>query len=379
MDFSRLSDYLDTLPHAGFPAGDMIVALDGKVLFRKMFGFSDPEGTRPVSENDLYRLFSISKITTCVAGCMLLEQGKMNLDDPVSKYLPAYAHLTVKRSDGSVTPAGTVMTIRHLFTMSGGLDYTLRDGFVNDLLARDPHAPTLEVLNAFAKRPLFFEPGTRFRYSLCHDVLAGVIEVISGMKFSDFVKKNIFDPLGMTDTWYHLPASEESRLTTLYQHDMNRYAAKAVENTCAYIIDDGYDSGGAGLTGTASDQMKLITMLALGGISPDGVRILKEETVRAMGENLLPVSAISDFASSRDFGYGWGLCGRAHMDPIVSRSESSVGEFGWDGAAGSYILADPATRVSIFFATSVMNSHYVYRVVHPTLKNLAFKCVFDRA
>ena len=211
MSFTKLEQLIDSMPKRGIPACDLIVTRHGETVFRRMAGYSDAAGTKPVSENDLYWIFSATKPVTCTAAMRLVEQGKLRLDDPVSKYLPAFANPTViSTQGGDPTPAKNVMTIEHLFTMTGGLNYNSNTPHAKAAKA-NPNTSTQELVNAFAKEPLDFEPGTFYRYSLCHDVLAAVVEVVSGMRFSDYMQKYIFDPLGMADTGFRPTDAQKAR------------------------------------------------------------------------------------------------------------------------------------------------------------------------
>ena len=374
MNFEKIDQYLDTLPQCGIPACSLIVTHKGKEVYSHSAGFADLEGNRPADVNDLYWVCSITKVTTCVAAMQLVERGVIGLDDPVCKYLPAFAELYVRSADKSktVTRAANVMTVGHLFTMTGGLGYALNDEPIANACA-DRHATTVEVVSAMAKVPLFFEPGTRFRYSLCHDVLAAVVEVASGMRFADYVKANILDPLGMKDTGYHLPAGMADRMTTMYQYRQGLYYSEPIPCANKYCLTDNYDSGGAGLYTSPADQIRLLTALANGGTAPDGSLILRPETIVSMGVNRLPDSARPDFMPTRLYGYGWGLCGRAHMDATVSSSLSSVGEFGWDGATGSFALVDPARQVAIYLGVHVFGCQYIYHDAHPRLRDMVYE------
>lgn len=374
MDFSKLDKYMDTLPACGIPACDLAVTYRGKTVYRRGVGFSDVSKTKPVSEDDLYYVFSISKITTCVAAMRLVEAGQIGLDDPVSKYLPAYAYLTVKNNKGGVAPAQNVMTVRHLFTMTGGMNYSLTSPAIVRELA-NPNADTLSLVQAMAQTPLDFEPGIHYQYSLCHDVLAAVVEVVSGMRFSEYVQAYILDPLGMKNTGYHLPAELQPRMSAMYTFVPRVQKAVEAPLSNAYIFNDKYDSGGAGLYSCVNDQIRLLTVLACGGKTEDGYVLLKPETIASMGENLLPESALPQFCPTRLYGYGWGLCGRAHVDPTVSRALSSIGEFGWDGAAGAFGLVDPTAQVALYFGTHVKGCQYVYHTVHPAVRDLAFEAI----
>ena len=373
MDFSSLDKFMNDMPSRGIPACDLAVTYQGKTVYRRGVGFSDGKKTKAVSHEDLYYIFSISKITTCVAAMRLVEQGLIGPDDPVSKYLPAFARLTVKNGKG-VSPAQNVMTVRHLFTMTGGMNYALTSPAIVRTL-QDPNASTVDLVSAMAETPLEFEPGVNYLYSLCHDVLAGVVEVVSGVRFSEYVQKNIFDPLGMTRTGYHLPEELKEKMSAMYQFVPR--VQKSVEIPCEnqYILNDNYDSGGAGLYSCVDDQIRLLTVLACGGKTEDGYVLLRPETITAMGVNLLPESALPQFTPTRLYGYGWGLCGRAHVDPVVSRALSSVGEFGWDGAAGAFGLVDPTKQVAIYFGTHIKGCQYAYHLVHPTVRDMVFEAI----
>ena len=377
MNFSKLDSLIDSLPACGIPSADLAVTHRGKLIYRHSAGFSDAEGTKPVCADDLYYVFSISKITTCVCGMRLVEEGKLGLDDPVSKYLPAYRYLTVKDEKGKAVPAQNVMTVRHLFTMTGGLNYNLKSpSLVRAFMNEKPN--TLTLVNAMAETPLEFEPGTHYMYSLCHDVLAGVIEVVSGMRFADYVQKTVFDPLGMTRTGYHLPDSLTPYLSELYnfKHGVMQPIVSPKENP--YTMTPDYDSGGAGLYSCVDDQIKLMTVLANGGKTENGYSLLKPETIAMMQVGQLPDCARPQFAPNRLFGYSWGLCGRVHVDPVVSRALSPVGEFGWDGAAGASALIDPTERVAIYYAMHVKGCQYAYHVVHPNIREIVYAVILGK-
>lgn len=375
MNFQKLNDLIASLPSRGFPACDISVAKDGREVFRARAGYADAAKTRPVSENDLYWVFSISKIATCIAAMRLVQEGKLCLDAPVSDYLPSYKELTVKQRDGSIQPAQNAMTVLHLFTMTGGLDYDANKGTLKDFRAAHPHMTTREFVDELAKQPLNFEPGTHYAYSLCHDVLAAVVEEVSGMRFADYMQKYIFDPLGMKDTHYHIPEEKCERLSAVYQYRHGLYRAEHLPDyhVPTYRYSDRYDSGGAGLVTSVDDYMKLLTALACGGTSPNGYCVLNPETVAMLGNGYLPDSVRPDFNPSRLYGYSWGLCGRAHVEPHISNARSAKGEFGWDGAAASFALVDPTNRVSLFFATEVLGCNYAYHFIHPLLRDLAYE------
>ena len=375
MNFQKLNDFIATMPSRGVPACDLSLAKDGKEILRLSAGYSDAAGTKPVTENDLYWVFSISKIATCIGAMRLVEEGKIALEDPVGKYLPAYASLTVQENDGTIRATKTPMTVLHLFTMTGGLDYNADKGTLKQFRATHPHMTTREFVDELARQPLNFDPGTHYAYSLCHDVLGALVEEVSGMRFADYMQTYLFDPLGMKDTHYHLPEEKRPRLSAIYQFRHGTYHAEHLPNYTVpvYRYSDCFDSGGAGLATTVNDYMRLLTALACGGTSPDGYRVLHPETVAMLGKGFLNDAARADFLPTRLYGYSWGLCGRVHLEPHLSCARSPMGEFGWDGAAASFALVDATNHVSLFFATEVLGCQYAYHAIHPLLRDLAYE------
>lgn len=374
MNTTELDRYLDLFPQFGVPACDFAITHRGEPVYRRRVGFADHAKTHPLTDRNIYRIYSVSKVTTCVCALQLVEEGRLKLEDPVSKYLPAFAHLTVKQKDGSVAPAQREMTVEHLFTMTGGLDYNRKTPPILAAAAL-PGANTCSVVSAMAESPLQFEPGTRYLYSLCHDVLAAVVEVVTGMPFSEYVRTKIADPLGMTDTGFRPTEEQRSRFVDTHRFVNGLHRAVPLDGEkdhSAFVFCNGYDSGGAGLFSTVDDQMKLLNALANGGISPEGYRVLKPETIAAMGENRLADTAYPDYHPTRLYGYGWGLCGRAHVNKLISRARSAEGEFGWDGAAGAFALVDPKNQVAMYFGMQVLGCAYSYHKLFPDLRDLGY-------
>ena len=371
MDLSKIELFMEQLPKHGFPACELSITKDGENIFRKGVGYSDAAKTKPVSDKDIYWIFSATKVITCIAAMRLVERGLIGLDDPVSKYIPEYANLNILNKDGTLSPAKNAMTILHLFTMTGGMGYDTKSKSILD----SEDKTTLGLVRAMAKEPLFFEPGTHYRYSLCHDVLGAVVEVVSGMKYSEYVEQNIFKPLGLKDIGFRPTEEQQSRFTTLYRYENGAQRANEIPTKCNFILSDEYDSGGAGLFSTVDEYMKIITVVACGGTTKDGYQLLKPETIAMMGVNRLCDDALNDFASSRFFGYGWGLCGRVHMDAEYSLSKSPVGEFGWDGAACAFVMIDTKNRIAMYFGTHIHGCSYGYHRVHPHLRDLLYEAL----
>ncbi|MBE6669855.1 MAG: beta-lactamase family protein [Ruminococcaceae bacterium] len=376
MSFDRLSSYLDTLSAADIKNFNCVVAKDHEIIFKKAVGCSDYEGNKPAALDDVYLLYSATKVITCTAAMRLVSEGKLGIDDPVYKYLPEYKNLTVRTADG-VKPCETVMTVRHLFTMTSGFGGRFDPPIVeavNELLKKDPHAGTVAVTRAFAKAPLEFEPGTHYKYGTAHDILGAVVEVASGKRFGEYLNEIIFAPLGMTDFAFKLNESTEKRLCSMYSYNTRLNFSEPIDRVKFYGYTDNYESGGASLFGTSEQYILLADALACGGLSANGYRVLDEKYVMMMRENLLDKTPLSEFrASPRKYGYGWGLCGRVHMSPEISLSKTPKGEFGWDGAAGAYVMMDTDNRLSIVCGMHTMHCSYAYEKIHTNVRDLVYK------
>ena len=354
MRFDELTRLIDSMPSCGIPAADCLVYHRGKPVYRHMTGYADLDGGVPVTENTLYNLYSASKVATCTAALTLYDKGLYRLDDPVAEYLPAYRDLQVRLpGSDAVRKAAIPLTVRHLFTMSGGLDYDLNSPAIRRVQKeKGENASTLDLVRAFAETPLGFEPGTRYRYSLCHDVLGALIEIWSGESFGSYLRKAVLDPVGMKDTGFVRTPGVFGRLAWqyhAYDHATGKYAQK--DKDCVYKLSGKYESGGAGLVSSVEDYAKFANVLCHYGITPEGERILKKETIDLMRHDQLDPVRRADFAASiyvGQIGYSYGLGVRTLVRPEMS--PSAFGEFGWDGAAGAYMLIDPENEVAIFYA-----------------------------
>ena len=373
MNFTRLTEFLNDFPKRGLPEVDLSVTWKGEEVYRNLVGFADEAKSKPASRDDLYWIYSTSKVITCTAAMRLVEEGKIALDDPVSKYLPAFDSLTVQQPDGSVKPAENVMTVEHLFLMGGGLDYDMATPALVALIHKNPNATTAEICNEMARKPLHFEPGTHYLYSLCHDVLGAIVEVVSGMTLGEYMQKYIFDPLGMTDTGFHPTEEQLSRIVDLYRYESGSGTAVKAEQRDRLRIAPNYESGGGGLFSKTDDYIKLVTCLANGGTGRDGYQLLKPETIAMMEVPRLCPAAKTDMVNSRLHGYSWGLCGRVHENPVYSLSKSPVGEFGWDSAGAAFSMVDTKNQVALYLACHVLNCNYAYHILHPMMRNLVYE------
>ncbi len=354
-DFSKIAQYMEqtVCEKHGVPGCDILVYRDHELLYRHICGYSDREARTPLTERHLYYMYSCTKVLTVSAAMRLWEEGKLDLDAPVSAYLPAFADVK-QNVDGTLTVPAAPLLVRHLFTMSGGFDYNMRTDEVKAVIAANPHATTREIVDAFAKKPLLFTPGSRFQYSICHDILAAVIEAASGMRFAEYLKAVIFDPIGMNDSTFDDAASVTSRLAGQYASDRNGVVTRAGQGN-SFRLTDNYESGGAGLICSAADYALFADTMACGGTAANGYRFLKPETVKLLHTDQLPTYTMDGtFSCAAGPGYGYGLGVRTRLDQNEGQ-RSPIGEFGWDGAAGSYVMCDDTNRLSIFFAMHVLS------------------------
>lgn len=368
MDFSKVQNLMDEAVREHDVVGsDIAVTYKGEPVYRYHNGTRDDERSIPVQGDELYFLYSATKVITCTAALQLLEQGKLRLDDPVSKYIPEYGTLWVKTEDG-VKKAQNPLRIKHLFTMTSGLDYNLqREGILRQRSIK-PDSSTLEMVRSFAEDPLGFEPGTHYCYSLSHDVLAAVVEIVSGMSFGAYLKKNIFDVCGMEHTGFRLDEEGKKKMCSQFEYDPETGRSKLVEKKNDFILTPCYESGGAGLISCVDDYCRFVTEMA------NTNRLLKAQTIDLMRQNHLNDQAYADFQSVKK-GYTYGLGVRTDA---VGRF-AAKGEFGWDGAAGAYVLIDPDHHVAVFYATHVCNhGTYLYETLHPAIRDAVYEILSIR-
>ena len=362
MNFTNLTNFINSLPAYGIPTADVIVYRDHRELYRHRAG-------EPLRGDELYYMYSCTKVVTCIAALQLFEQGKFLMRDPVSNVLPEFADVRVKNGAYTV-PAERPITFRHLFTMTAGLNYNLTSAYIQDISDRTGgRCPTRETIAAIAKIPLDFHPGDRFQYSLCHDVLAAAVEVLSGMRFGEYVKKNIFEPCGMVDSTFIMTDSVKARMAPQYRFNDKRGVAEQTPMSNMYILGSEYESGGAGLTSTTEDYALFLDMVACGGVGKTGNRILKEETVKLWGTNHVCGAAADDFDEMRR-GYGYGLGVRTMVDKAKAGFLGKYSEFGWGGAAGATILVDPDEHIAMFYAHHMLNPFEEYYQVR--LRNVLY-------
>ena len=393
MDFTNLKNFRDrAVSEFHSPGVDCIVYKEHEEVFRYFTGKRDIENNIPMDGNELFFIFSMTKILTCTCALQLLEKGKYLLSDPVSMYLPEFEKMKItsdvldneiaRKIEAGEVIGGAVevkndgyaknqITIRDLFTMTAGLDYDLESESIKKALS-EGRTSTRELVRAISETVLGFEPGTRFRYSLCHDVLGALIEVWSGQKFGEYMKENIFDKLGMKDTSFGKPKDEKrlSRMPARYIYNEKRMPER-LSLDCEYNLSEEYESGGAGLVSSTEDYILFLDALANGGVGKTGERILSESSIELMRTNHLSGEALADFDDWQT-GYGYGLGVRTHINPEKSGLLTPIGEFGWGGAAGAFALADPENKLSLAFFEHI---HGETPRLRSCLRNALYGCL----
>lgn len=384
MNFEYLKNFMDSLTEWIIPGNSVVIYKDGKKVFEYSSGYSDLEKKiKKTGEEQLY-IYSCSKVATVTAALQLYEQGKFLLSDPLYEYLPEFKKMYVKDGD-RIKAAENPITIRDLFTMTAGLSYaTNTPAFEKARKLTDGKMDTRTVIKCLAEEPLLFEPGARWNYSLCHDVLAVLAEVVSGMRFSEYMKKHIFEPLDMNNSYYHAPNDVIISPQYIYeiQDTKNIVELQQKEHTTgvvkrAYgnelVFGENYDSGGAGIITTVDDYAKFAAALANSGTGLNNNRILSSATVKLMKTNQLNEAQRKTMNWRRLRGYGYGLGVRTLIDKAESGSNSSIGEIGWGGAAGATIIADTEEKVALFYAHHMLNPQEEY--YQPRLRNVLYSCL----
>lgn len=340
-----------------------LVARDGQVVYRKALGYSDVATKTPLRTDAIVRIASQTKAITSVGLMELYDQGKFQLDDPISKYLPAFAHPRVLASfnarDSSYTtvPARSEITIRQLLSHTSGIGYPVIGTPEARAIYAKAHIPsgigspagTLgPTIDALGKLPLFNQPGERFTYGLSVDVLGRLVEVLGGQPLDQYLRAHVLDPLGMRDTYFYLPAALHSRLIPLYTENAARQTVAMPTSGMLGLRPDypnrpgTYFSGGAGLSSTIDDYAVFLQMLLNGG-TYNGHRLLKPATVALMTQN-----QIGDVNQGQNkFGLGFSIV----TPGAAAQTGQSVGSYEWGGAFGTDYWVDPTEHLVVLLYT----------------------------
>ncbi len=344
-----------------------MIVQGGETRFEGCFGYADIEKQVRIDENTIFPIASMSKVVTVVGLMRLYEQGLFKLWDPVSAYLPGFKKPVVaeERPDHTyaLVPAKGEVTLRQLFTMTSGVPYPGQDTAAarirlereeSYLASGQPVPDARTYYNWVGQQPLAFEPGERWMYGFSIDILGAVIEVLTGKALGEYLKETVFDPLGMADTGFFVPAEKHDRIATLYHINDGMKPHKRDYPTRKPLLE----SGGGGLFSTVRDYSRFAQML-LGGGRLDGERILGRKTIDLIAtDHLTPQQqATHDWDTQRGYGYGLGV--RVMTHPEVADINGSVGEWGWDGVFGNWFCVDPAENLTcVYLTTNLPGDHY---------------------
>lgn len=350
--------FCDSFLDAGVPGFDLAVYKDGQSVLRYCNGYSDLERKSPMKGTERYNIYSCSKVITCTAALQLWEKGLFSLEDKLCTYMPEFTNITVRTETG-IQNAENPILIKQLFEMTAGFSYDCSAPSIEVCKEQtDGRCPTRELMRYLAKEPLSFEPGDRWQYSLCHDVLAALVEVISGEKFETYVRKNIFDVVGMDRSTFMLPEDELDTISQQYRFENGK--AVNIGKSIPYKMGEEYASGGAGGISTVDDYMKFLEGLRTGVL-------LKPETVELMQTDRLTEHQKRTYGRKETHGYGLGV--------RCPKGDERYTDFGWGGAACAFCAIDQQNGLSIYLGMHILNSpvehlkQYVYRFVKAELLN----------
>lgn len=388
MNFKPMKDYMDSLTSWRIPGNSISICIENQEVFNYSSGYADIENKIPMDCDKLLNIYSCTKPITVTAALQLYEKGFFLLDDPLYEYIPEFKDMYVKNADGQIVKSDSHITLRQVFTMTSGITYENRKVLYEE--AREKNGgklETMDVIKCIAKDYLASQPGKIWRYSSNHDVLAGVVEVISGKKFRDYVDENIFKPLGIKDAHFD-NENVRNRMAEQYKYQINtdknivdlQSGASSETGTIVncgkangYVLDRCHDSGGAGLTMSVNEYSLFASALANGGVGKTRERILASSTIELMRTNQLNSEQLNGIVWPQLKGYGYGLGVRTLIDKAKSGSTGNLGEFGWSGAAGATLLVDPDLKLSMFYAHHMINCQETYYM--PRLRNALYTCI----
>lgn len=352
-----IQSYIDK---GAFPGVAAIVVRNGKIVYYKAFGKADLENNKPLAKDAIYRIASMTKAITSLAVMMLHEEGKIMLDDPISKYIPEFAKPVVldqfnpKDSSFTTVPAKREISVRHLLTHMSGINYNvissderLRAIYTKAGIVDAFTTENLKIgdnIRKLAKLPLNHQPGEKWTYGLSVDVLGYLVEIASGMTLDQFFQQRIFAPMGMKDTYFYLPDSKKDRLVPLYSEDKDKKLVKGTTNSLSanpnYPIEGAkaFYSGGGGLSSTAYDYAIFLQMLLNGGVY-NGKRLLSRKGVELFTNTNQSGTLFPDPRSY--FSLGFSVVSEAGR----SKGLGSVGTFSWGGAFSTNYFADPKEKI----------------------------------
>ena len=366
--FYRLDEMMLSQVDSGMiPGGHLRIIKNGVRLYDKCFGMADKARGISVSDDTIYRLYSMTKPVTAVAAMILYDRGLIDLNDSVCWYLDGFSNQMVETKDG-IVPANREVKIIDLLTMTAGLMYPDRninpsgdkmadlfDEYYRRAFSGNGTYSTVEMCNEMGKIPLFAQPGTCWNYSVCADVLGAVVEVVSKKRYGDFLKSEIFTPLRMTDTDFFVPEDKRDRFAEIYIRGEDGKLAPCdwqhLGLVYKYTKRPEFEIGGAGLVSTVNDYEKFAQMLLNGG-EYNGVRIISRKAAQLITHNIITEQQMQTYNWDSCIGYGYGGLMRTLLHPEIT-TVGCKGEYGWDGWTGNYFCNDPENDLTFMYFIQV--------------------------
>ncbi|WP_078431103.1 serine hydrolase domain-containing protein [Metabacillus halosaccharovorans] len=350
-----------SLDNQDIAGANLLVLKRGEEIFYHEDGFADIEANKPILRDSIFRLYSMTKPVTAAAAMILVERGEIDLNEPVSQFLDGFKYQMVEKNGKLITVEREV-TFHDLLSMTSGLVYGGDEQAgqgtaavfeeIDCKLLGDSPLSTIEAMNKLGKVPLAFQPGSSWQYGTSSDVLGAVIEVVSGQKFGEFLRKELFDPLQMNDTGFWLPEEKRSRLVKTYTNSEEGGLELYTGNHLGIIHhmdrNPAFESGGAGLVSTVDDYAKFAKMLMNQG-TLEGTKLLRPKTVSFLTSATLNIEQQKGFDLWGQLGYSYGNFMRVLTDQSQSASIGSLGEYGWDGWLGCYFINCPKDELTFLF------------------------------
>lgn len=389
--FENIDRWMQSYVDSGrLPGMAVQITRGGKLAYSNKIGLRDVEAGTPITDDTLYRIYSMTKPITAVAVLMLYEEGHFQLDQPVSDFIPGFKDLRVyKRGEGeyiSTVPLETPVTIHHLLTHTAGFTYgfmgggAIEEAYVADALDFDVRGNSLkETVARLCRQPLLHQPGARWSYGVSFDVLGYLVEVISGRPFDVFLQERILGPLGMVDTAFQVPKDKLSRFAAMYSPDSEgKLQLMDGPEESPFGGDVTLFSGGGGLVSTMVDYQLFVDMLRLRGGYPGG-ELLGRKTFDLMVTNHMDGDLASNgqpsFSETTFEGIGFGLGMSVMLDPAKAKIVGSPGEFAWGGAASTGFWVDPVEDLTVILMTQLLPSN-TYRL-RRELRVLSYQALVD--
>ncbi len=386
MNFKNVKNLMDRLCDWLIPGNVCVIYKDGKKVFEYASGYSNLEEKVKMQGNEHFNIYSCSKVATVTAAMQLFEKGHFLMSTPIYDFIPEFRGMKCLDENGNVVECKNPITMFNLFTMTAGLLYSYPKSLQITKDANGGNVPTVEFAKTIAKNEvLSFNPGTRFQYSYCHDILAAVVEVISGMRFSEYMRRNIFEPLEMYKTFYHLPENFDGVMAKQYNYKVTetdivklqalaeneRGVLERADWGNVLVYGSEYDSGGAGIITTMDDYVLLMHALCNDGYGVNGERIISKASIELMRTPHITQEQFKYCTWPNMTGYAYGLGVRTMLDKTIgSGSLSNYGEFGWGGAAGASVFVDPKERLAVSYAHHMLNPQEAY--YQPRLRNCIY-------